>query len=440
MTPLKTYCLLLAWIPALLGYPGGSHNPGPDEKKTLAIEEPSSDAAILNGAGGETTVQLTAKANWTLASDASWITVSAASGKKGHRKFTITTVANNTDTIRTGVVTLSSGGDSKSLVIRQRPYIFVRKELLAEGDVTNNLIFRSYGTMVTRIYSLLRVPESNIYQDISDWSAIRDGKRLDCPDGVNQYLATNIVEADVPGDGGVIASETFHVKAYKVVARLSLIKDIPPYDPSSIECREYLGKEANDVVDPKNPEIVQVSNMLWEETSGDLIGYARKCYEWTASSFTYGNPDDGLLPIKTILKRRIADCENFSSVFISLLRAKGIPARHVNMMSPWEKKPKKTDKLHARAEFYIPAYGWIPADPTYKNSNPYGNFFGVFTGPFVVMSRGINNICQGPEDANVTFTDCSHYRWWYWSATKGGNINIEHQFLVRYSSMSSGSG
>ena len=431
MTPLKTYCLLLAWIPALLGYPGGSHNPGPDEKKTLAIEEPSSDAAILNGAGGETTVKLTAKANWTLASDASWITVSAASGKKGHRKFTIITMANKTDSIRTGVVTVSSVGDSQSLVIRQRPFIFKRERLLAEDTVTNSLVFLSTGTRVTRIYSLLLVPESNIYQDISDWSSTSGGKSLDCPDGLNHYLATNVSEIDVPSYGGVVASETFHVKAYKVIANLELIKDIPEYDLSSAEYREYLGKEANDVVDPKNPELAQVSDMLWKETSGDLIDYARKCYEWTASNLTYGNPDDGLLPIKTILKRRIADCENFSSVFISLLRAKGIPARHVSMMSPWEKKPKKTDKLHTRAEFYIPAYGWIPADPTFKNSNPYGDFFGVFTGPYIVMSRGANIICQGPEDANVYFKGCNQSQWWYWPATAGSSISFSHEFSVR---------
>ena len=431
MRLLISFCLLLVGAPALLAYSGGSQNPEHGEKKTLAIEQPSSDAAILNGAGGETTVKFTAKASWTITSDAPWMTVSTSSGKKGPRKFTITTVANNTDTIRTGVVTLSSGRDSQTLEIRQRPYIFLRKELLAEGDVTNNLIFSSYGTMVTRIYSLLLVPESNIYQDISDWSSTSGGKSLDCPDGLNHYLATNVSEIDVPSYGGVVASETFHVKAYKVIANLELIKDIPEYDLSSAECREYLGKEANDVVDPKNPELVQVSDMLWKETSGDLIGYARKCYEWTASNLTYGNPDDGLLPIKTILKRRIADCENFSSVFISLLRAKGIPARHVSMMSPWEKKPKKTDKLHTRAEFFIPAYGWIPADPTFKNSNPYGDFFGVFTGPYIVMSRGANIICQGPEDANVYFKGCNQSQWWYWPATAGSSISFSHEFSVR---------
>ena len=153
------------------------------------------------------------------------------------------------------------------------------------------------------------------------------------------------------------------------------------------------------------------------------------CYEWTAQNLEYGNMHVGLRPIDFIMRNRITDCGNFSSVFISLLRAKGIPARHIVMMNPWEKRPESWIRMHTRAEFYVPAYGWIPVDPTYKNSSPNGNFFGVFTGPNVVMYRGITLKHKGPNNEDTSLDPGSHYRVRYWY-NSFGTAQFTHQFSV----------
>lgn len=405
---------LTLWTPYAMG------------QEWASLEPLSSHADVFNGAGGSTTVKLRANAAWTLASDVPWMTVSASSGRKGRRQFTITTSANTGDTCRTGILTLSAGGDALSLEIRQRPYIFTR-QLLAEANVRNAISMRSNGTVFTRIYSVMPVPETNLYQDISNWKSSGRGLLFACPDGVNAYMASDLDEKHIPSHGGEIATETFHVKAYKVTANLSLIQDIPEYDPDSKECRQYLGKEENDYVDPFHPEISELANRLWEESSGDLIAYARTCYEWTAQNLKYGNRHVGMQPIDFVMRYRISDCGNFSSVFISLLRAKGIPARHIVMINPWEKRTESWIRQHTRAEFYIPAYGWIPVDPTYKNGNPYGDFFGVFTGPHVVMYRGITLECKGPDMAEYSLEAGTQTHWWYWYSTVGG-MEFSNQF------------
>jgi transglutaminase-like putative cysteine protease len=65
-------------------------------------------------------------------------------------------------------------------------------------------------------------------------------------------------------------------------------------------------------------------------------------------------------------------CADISAVFVSLLRAAGIPAREVFGIRAAPSKYSKaygiksndiTAAQHCRSEFYIRGYGWIPADP-----------------------------------------------------------------------------
>lgn len=97
-------------------------------------------------------------------------------------------------------------------------------------------------------------------------------------------------------------------------------------------------------------------------------------------------------------------CDHFSVLFITLCRAAGIPARGVLGMvgwNPWmtESQLKLRDKRHTElspnglaaarlygpfnghiwAEFYIPRYGWIPADPTWGRFGSQVNYKFILT-------------------------------------------------------------
>ncbi len=380
----------------------------------------SSDAAILHGAGGQTVVSITTGASWSVASDASWLTVSPSSGSAGAGKITVTSAPNTTSAIRTGTITVSSSGDVHTLSIRQRPE--VRKTTLEDdANILNSLKLSYTGTKFTRIYAILPAPQTNIYQEITHLEK-GSAELVTCPDGVNQYIVANLEGDAIPASGGVVISETFHARSYSLTAQLDQITDIPEYDPQSEVCQKYLGVEKGDLVNPKNAEIVSIAGSLWGEASGDLIAYARKCYEWTAANMKYGNMNTGLHTIANLMKNKTGDCGNFSSVFISLLRAKGIPARHIVMIAPQKKE------YHVRAEFYIPAYGWIPADPTFKNGDPAGDYFGKFTGTYVVMSFGINSIIKNPSGADYTAALMQTAFYWYWYSAPGSGISFTHVF------------
>ena len=56
-------------------------------------------------------------------------------------------------------------------------------------------------------------------------------------------------------------------------------------------------------------------------------------------------------------KRYAGSCMDMNSVFVSLCRAEGIPARTLYGFRFTTLGP------NCRAEFYLPGYGWVPADP-----------------------------------------------------------------------------
>ena len=299
-----------------------------------------------------------------------------------------------------------------TVTVTERPPI-VTRNISSSGKVTNGVKLTYSGMQFSRIYAVLPRPQTNEYQTISHWEA-PDCTEAQCPDGVNSYIWRDVNASSIPASGDYVISETFDAEVYRVVVDVDQLKDIPAYDPQSEECRQYLKKEANGLIDPTHSTIVSTANTLWDEVGGDIIDYARKCFQWTNSYITYGNMNTGLHTIAELMRSKTGDCGNYSSVFISLLRAKGIPARHIVMVHG------KLDEFHVRAEFFIPGFGWVPADPTWGGDN-----FGVFDGDYIVVTRGINNIIRDADgkDFLVSLLQTSWY--WYWFQADG-SCSFQH--------------
>jgi len=85
---------------------------------------------------------------------------------------------------------------------------------------------------------------------------------------------------------------------------------------------------------------------------------ARAIYTWCMENIDYVYPPDR--GIRCSLPRRTGDCGEYSLIFAALCRSVGIPARVVN--GHWCCKAKKN--YHVWNEFFLPGYGWIPADAT----------------------------------------------------------------------------
>lgn len=92
-------------------------------------------------------------------------------------------------------------------------------------------------------------------------------------------------------------------------------------------------------------------------------------------------------------------CMEFTDTFIALARAMGIPAREVNGYAltnnninlPSSINVKGVDLLHAWAEYYDPAFGWVQIDPTWGNTSNIDYFTKLDTNHFAFVVRGENS-------------------------------------------------
>ncbi|MDB6027767.1 MAG: Transglutaminase-like superfamily protein, partial [Verrucomicrobiales bacterium] len=119
------------------------------------------------------------------------------------------------------------------------------------------------------------------------------------------------------------------------------------------------------------PEIRKtVKEIVGKETNA--LVKARKIFRWVSANIPWNAEDEYcIIPsfaVKAMTARR-GDCGLQNTVFITMCRIAGIPAR---WQSGWETKPSKWGN-HDWAEFYIAPWGWLPGDASYgvqKSDDP----------------------------------------------------------------------
>lgn len=176
----------------------------------------------------------------------------------------------------------------------------------------------------------------------------------------------------------------FILEVADVSVNLDAIHTIYPYALNDPNFTKYTGSNLP-YIDVKQKELLKISEMIWGKSSNSLE-YAKNCFLYVAKSFQYGLPLSGFKSLAFTLENNMGDCGNLNSVFITLLRMKAIPARHLMGFRP-------DGSLHVWADFYLANYGWIPIDITYKQEYPTGDYFGKieFENSGFIVQRGIGH-------------------------------------------------
>ncbi|HOX57553.1 MAG TPA: transglutaminase domain-containing protein [Candidatus Paceibacterota bacterium] len=115
----------------------------------------------------------------------------------------------------------------------------------------------------------------------------------------------------------------------------------------------------------------QAASIIGRETNP--LAKARRIFRWVSANIKWNAEDEyGIIPsfaTKGITAGR-GDCGVQATVFITLCRIAGVPAR---WQSGLETKPGASWGMHDWAEFYIAPWGWLPADVSYgvqKSEDP----------------------------------------------------------------------
>jgi len=145
----------------------------------------------------------------------------------------------------------------------------------------------------------------------------------------------------------------FRFKAYETAYKIDPEK-VGEYDPDDPVYRYYT--RTQELVE-LTPYVMNLSGEIVEKEKNPYLK-AKKIYSWCVDNIDYKYPENR--GIRFSLPRRTGDCGSYGLIFCALCRASGIPARMAN--GHWCCKPKKN--YHVWAEFFLPGYGWLPADPT----------------------------------------------------------------------------
>ncbi len=386
---------------------------------TLSVGECKQDHPAIYSGGGETVLPVFSSGAWKACAveeeSDDWIVLECAGSDKGDGTLHIKSLANNGKSERAADIYISNGKDVRLFRVVQRQNI-MRRTALKKRKVTNTLKMSYDAMTLIKMVAVMPVPQSGIYQDISGVE-FKDATLMQEQNNSNKYIKRTLLQGEFPASGQSILSESFDVVTYMVTADLDAVTSVVETDEDSELFKENTG-ECGDLIVPHHPGVEKIAGELWQNSSNNLLKYAYNCYEYVASKMKYLNPNTGLHPIDKILSDGGGDCGNQVSLFVSLLRNRKIPARHVVMI--------RTDNTyHVRAEFFLAGYGWIPADVNAKNMNPSGDYFGRTTGNEIVVSTGINNDIELNDGEFLTLPLLQTYGVWYWW-TSPANLVFSH--------------
>lgn len=139
-------------------------------------------------------------------------------------------------------------------------------------------------------------------------------------------------------------------------------------EESGEDLRRYLGPDRYVTLSPR---VRQLSRQVtWGHSTPEAK--ARAIYDYVVNAMTYDKTVPGWGQGDTeracdVLK---GNCTDFHSLFISLARSEGIPARFV-IGFPLGKEPEGTvPGYHCWAEFYLSGKGWLPVDASDASKSP----------------------------------------------------------------------
>lgn len=149
------------------------------------------------------------------------------------------------------------------------------------------------------------------------------------------------------------------------VARDELLRgDFPLQEPAwnPADYTEYLAPTS---IGPTDGAVKELADKIVAGKTS-VLERTKAIYDWTVENM-YRDPETrgcGKGDVCYLLIKPGGKCTDISSVFVALCRAAGVPAREVFGLRLGKKSEQDiTTWQHCWSEFFLPGYGWVPADP-----------------------------------------------------------------------------
>jgi hypothetical protein len=189
---------------------------------------------------------------------------------------------------------------------------------------------------------------------------------------------------------------------------------VNPYDPTSDVYQTYTVSE--DKIESAHPDMQLTA---WSIVGSETNPYykAQLIYDWVMGHLYYQDTPEfgGALQA---LYDGYGECGDYAALFCALLRAVGVPARTV---AGWIAETGAS--RHVWAEFYLPGYGWVPADPSWDDGNITWRYFAQLpTSDRLISSVGTN--IELASDWTASLFQTFSWRWWGISGERNTDCSI----------------
>lgn len=245
---------------------------------------------------------------------------------------------------------------------------------------------------VARVW--LPVPPSNDEQQVERKSSQLPAK---FQQGVEKKYGNEVLYLEIaaPVAGRLPISITYDVTR-REVKRL----DKPGRPPAPLTNMERALLLAPDRLGPITGKPLELIKDL--KFSNDRIATARQLYDRVDEHVKYdkSRPGYGTGDVEWVCDSRFGNCCDFHSLFMSLARSQGIPARfEIGFPLPDERGAGPVGGYHCWAFFFEEARGWVPVDISEADKHPElkDYYFGNLTENRVTFSRGRDLTLDPPQ-------------------------------------------
>jgi transglutaminase-like putative cysteine protease len=165
-------------------------------------------------------------------------------------------------------------------------------------------------------------------------------------------------------------------------------------------------KEANAYLPPDKlvPTTGKLADIAAQQVQGHTgtMDRARALYDYVFATMKYDKTGTGWGrgDAEWACDSKRGNCTDFHSVFISMARSQGIPARfEIGFPVPAGKTSGDIPGYHCWAEFYDSQYGWVPVDisEAWKDQGKKDYFFGAHDVNRVQFSLGRDLVLSPPQ-------------------------------------------
>lgn len=205
-------------------------------------------------------------------------------------------------------------------------------------------------------------------------------------------VPVRVTADDPPGEVSFTVKTRAELFARKLVSGAGSAK-VPALDPD--ERQSFTRRTAwFDYDTPEFAEWIKAKGLRRGDREGEIT-FARRVFVRLASDFEYEYLAEMNRVASAVCRAGKSDCGGLSALFVTLLRAEGIPARM--LAGRWALSAKKDEKVgevryfqeHVKAEFFAQGVGWVPVDVSsavlHDKSRDKSRFFGNDLGDFIIL-------------------------------------------------------